>query len=151
MKKIIFTQKGYDDLKKEYKKLLDSRPEAVKTLTRAREMGDLSENGFYKAAKWKLSSIDYNLRRLKSLIKQAVVVQASSKEIVEVGNKVSVVGDNKIVRNFEIVGRYESDPSSNKISDQSPIGKSLINKRVGDEVKVSTPKGIINYKIIKII
>lgn len=147
---ISFTKEGYENLKKEYENIFNARPDAVKTLSKAREMGDLSENGFYKAAKARLSSIDSNLRRLKILIKNAKVADKPHKEgIVGFGNKVTV-NDGKINREFNIVGRYESNPAKDKISDVSPIGRALIGKKVEDVVKVNTPKGEIIYKIIKV-
>lgn len=146
---IFFTKEGFDNLKKEYQKLFESRPEAVKTLKVAREMGDLSENGFYKAARSKLSSIDYNLRRLNSLIKQAKVSEKPRQGIAGIGSKITFT-DGKTTRSFTIVGRYESDPSENKISNASPIGRALVGKRIGEDVRINTPSGETVYKILEI-
>lgn len=148
-KKIYFTKEGFIDLQKEYQKFVTDRKPAVEDLRRAREMGDLSENGYYRAAKFKLSSIDYNLRRLSRLIKNAVIVESIIKDIINVGSKVTLKIDNKKVE-YLIVGGYESDPSDGKISHLSPLGKALIGKRVNEEVIISTPSGKISYKIVKI-
>ncbi|MFS6706523.1 transcription elongation factor GreA, partial [Staphylococcus aureus] len=77
MKQIRFTKEGYAKLKKDRADLLKSRPEAVQDLKKARDMGDLSENGYYKAARSKLSSIDHNLDRMKVFLKQAYVINSS--------------------------------------------------------------------------
>lgn len=146
--KISFTKEGYLNIKRKYQELYDSRKGAVETLSRAREMGDLSENGFYKAAKQKVSSIDYNLRRLKTLIKLGNIVQPP-KNTVDVGSKV-IVGGKGLVCEFHIVGQYESDPLKGDISNKSPIGKALIGKKVGDIVYILTPRGDITYKILKV-
>lgn len=150
MKKTIkFTKIGLENLKKEYKSISDTKKDAIQTLRRARELGDLSENGFYKAAKIKVFSINLNLNRLSRLIKLAEVIDRPQKGIVDIGSKV-ILDDGKNIREFNIVGEYEADPMSGKISNKSPIGKVLIGKKIGDIIKVNAPNGEIVYKIIKI-
>jgi len=148
-KKNYFTKEGFANLQKEYQKFLADRKPAVEDLRRAREMGDLSENGYYKAAKFKLSSIDYNLRRLKVLIKNAVIAESIIKDIVNVGSRVVLKVDDKKVE-YLIVGGYESNPFLGKISHVSPLGKALIGKRVNEEVIILTPSGKKSYKIVEI-
>lgn len=148
-KQILFTKEGYEDLKKEYQELLNSRKPAVEDLKKAREMGDLSENGYYKAAKFKLSSIDYNLRRLNRLLKSAAIVENTKKDVVDIGSKVTLKTDNKNVE-YLIVGGYESDPSKGKISHLSPLGKELIGKKANDIITITTPSGETSYKIEKV-
>lgn len=147
--KIPFTKQGFEDLKKQYEEILSSREDAVKTLAAARELGDLSENGLYKAARARLSGIDANLRRLHNLIKLADVVEKPTKGIVGIGSTVTV-SDGKNKREFNIVGRFEANPAENKISDISPLGNALINKKEDETIEVNTPSGKINYKILKI-
>lgn len=147
--KISFTKEGLDKVKKEYEEVLSTRKEAIKTLARAREMGDLSENGFYKAAKANLFSIYSKLRHLNYLIKSAEIVQSQEEGVSSVGKKVKV-SEGNTTRIFHIVGRYEADPLAGKISDESPIGRELIGKKEGDVVKITTPKGEIIYKILEV-
>ena len=85
MKKIRFTKSGYEKLNDQYQKLLSERRPAVEDLRKARDMGDLSENGYYKAARAKLSSIDFNLRKISGYLKNAVVSRESSTEKVDIG------------------------------------------------------------------
>lgn len=144
---VTFTKEGYENLKKEYQEILDSRKDAIKELSRARDMGDLSENGFYKAAKGKVISIDSTLRRLHDLIRRAKVADSTT-GVVGIGSKVTVNND-KTTQEFTIVGRYEANPAKGHISDASPIGRSLLGKKVGDIVKIQIPNGEKTYKILK--
>lgn len=153
MRKIIpihFTKEGLENLKHEYEALLGTRPEAVRNLTEARNMGDLSENGLYKGARMRLSSIDATLRRLKNIIKLADIIEPSKKGIVSIGTSVTVFdGNNNKV--FHIVGTYESEPKSGKISQNSPIGRALVGKKIDDVVEVDTPSGKNILTIISIL
>ena len=140
MRQIKFTKKGLEKIQYEHDKLLSERPSAVKELTRARELGDLSENSLYHAAKARLRSMDSQLRRVSNQIKLAKVV--SSK-------KVLVEQDGKEIE-YQIVGDFEADPSQNKISANSPIGSSIIGRKPGDTVKILTPKGKLMLKVLEI-
>lgn len=149
MKNIRFTKKGFDLLKKTYEDLKNSRPDAVADLKRAREMGDLSENGYYKAARAKLSEIDRNLRKFLIELKSADVVESSNNHQVGIGHTVKL-SDGKQEKIFQIVGDLEADPTQGKISLLSPLGQALERKKIGETAKITTPKGFIFYKIIKI-
>ncbi|OIP57119.1 MAG: transcription elongation factor GreA [Candidatus Levybacteria bacterium CG_4_10_14_0_2_um_filter_36_16] len=146
---ISFTKEGLDKIKKDYETLLRTRPDAVKTLSDARNLGDLSENGLYKSARSRLSGIDANLRRLKNIIKFAVVRTSSNNGIIGIGSTVEIF-DGKDNKTFRIVGTYESNPKTNSISVKSPIGHALVGKKVGDHTVVRTPKGPISYKILSV-
>lgn len=140
MKKIKFTKEGLEKLKTEYMKLKTDRPGAVRELSRARELGDLSENGLYHAAKANLRSIDGRLRRLSYQIKVANIVPARKILVEQNGREIK----------YQIVGDFEANPSQNKISANSPIGNSLIGRKPGEEVEIQTPKGKLTLKILKI-
>ena len=149
MKNIRFTKIGFDKLKKDYENLQKNRPLAVADLKKARDMGDLSENGYYKAARSKLSEIDRNLRTLLYEIKNAVVIAGAHKNIVNIGSIIKLSDGKKEIK-LNIVGDLESDPSLGKISLLSPIGRAVENKKAGDKVDILTPSGIVTYKIISI-
>lgn len=149
MKQILFTSEGYEALQKEQAELLAARPIAVLDLKKAREMGDLSENGYYRGAKAKLSSIDHRLRQIEHILKNAVVMGAVGSEVVQIGSSVTV-SDGSTEKVFSLVGEYEADPLQGKISHKSPIGMSLLGKKPGDTIVVSTPKGQKSYTIVKI-
>lgn len=148
---IPFTQKGYDEVLKEKQKLLTERPDAVENLRKAREMGDLSENGYYKAARARLSFIDARLRYMEKLVKRGVVVQTKvGNTQVEIGNTVTLKDGEKEVT-YTVVGGYESDPANNTISHISPIGKALMHKKEGEVIIVHAPVGTKTFTIHSIV
>lgn len=148
-KPILMTQEGLDNLKKEKGELEKNRPEAVADLKKAREMGDLSENGYYKSARAKLSSIDHRLRYLTHVIRFAKVHEASSANVVELGTIVYVETEQGEML-YTIVGEHEANPTEKKISHMSPLGKALLGKRKGETVTIYTPSGQKTHKITNI-
>lgn len=143
------TQEGFNKLKKEYDSYIHDRPQALANLKNARELGDLSENGYYKASRAKLSFIDSKIVHLKNILKNVHIVTAGTSKIVAIGSIVTVKNIN-LESKYRIVSRYETDPSQGLISDLSPLGKGLINKKVGDKVLIKTPSGVLNFTIVKI-
>lgn len=148
-KPILTTPQGLKKLQDEQGKLLEERPLAVADLKKAREMGDLSENGYYKSARFKLSSIDARLRHLAHVLRYAKVQEVMTTEFVEIGVSVHLEGDAGEV-DYMIVGEHEANPSEGKISHVSPLGKALLHKRIGEEAYLITPKGQKKYIIKKI-
>ena len=149
MQIIPFTKQGYDNLKQELEKIMSQRPAAVKELTRGRDMGDLSENGLYKAAKQNLVDVDRQIRYLKNLVKYGKVNLPLKNDFVQIGHKVLVESE-KGLKEFFIVGEYEANPKENKISHKSPIGHNLMGRKAGEIVKINIPSGDISYLIKKI-
>ncbi|MBI5619599.1 transcription elongation factor GreA [Candidatus Gottesmanbacteria bacterium] len=146
---IPFTKEGYQKILEEKAKLLSQRPEAVEHLRRAREMGDLSENGYYKASRARLSFLDSRIRRVERLVRLGVIVQSSRSGMVDIGSKVKIT-DGKKQYIYEIVGGYESDPSKNTISHQSPIGRALMGKKENETAIVLAPSGAKKYTILSV-
>ncbi len=146
MKQTRFTREGFEKTKQEYEKLLASRPDAVAHLKKAREMGDLSENGYYKASRAKLSSIDHRLSQLKFYLKQAVIINKPRGNGVSIGSMVSLF-DGKKEFNFQIVGDLEANPAERRISLLSPLGKAINGKQKGEEVEFKSPSGLVKYII----
>jgi transcription elongation factor GreA len=145
---IPFTKKGFESLKKELEKEIAKRPLAVESLKRGREMGDLSENGLYKAAKMELGSIDRQIRHLGNLIHYGKTSQPIGNNTVQLGHIVVVeTGSGK--KEFQIVGEWEANPKENKISIKSPIGHNLMGRKIGETIAIRTPNGFIN-KILSI-
>jgi transcription elongation factor GreA len=149
MQRIPFTKKGFSELLEEKNKYEKLRPEAVEHLRKAREMGDLSENGYYKASRQQLSFIDGKLRHIERLRRLAVIVEPQQNGVIQLGSTVNLIVQGKKVV-FQIVGGYESDPKEGTISDRSPLGKALIGKKVGDIITVSTPRGSVIYEVVSI-
>lgn len=145
--RIPFTKEGYQNVLDQQAKLLRERPAAVENLKKAREMGDLSENGYYRASRARLSFIDAQLRRLDRLVRLGTVVRHTSLPgIIGFGNTVTVKSP-KVSGTFTIVGGYESNPSANSISHISPLGKALLGHKQGDVVVLRAPGGDIEYTI----
>lgn len=134
---ILFTPKGYASLPEQLTRLQLYREEVVVRLQKAREQGDLSENGAYKAARFELSDTDRNIRRVQYQIKYGRAVQPPTDGSVGIGSVVTLgKADGKTV-SYTIVGTYEADPLGGKISPESPMGQALMGKRVGASVDVN--------------
>lgn len=146
---IPFTKQGYENLRRELDETLAKRPEAVKTLSRGRDMGDLSENGLYKAAKMELGDLDRQIRHLKTLVKLGKIFIPTHNNFVQIGHTIKVKTEDA-EKIFKMVGEYEANPKEHKISHKSPIGHNLMGKRAGEEVLIRTPKGIVKYIILSI-
>jgi transcription elongation factor GreA len=147
---IFFTKEKFAQIKQEYAKLLIERKDTVAHLTKARDMGDLSENGYYRSSKTKLSSIDFNLRKLSNFIKYGSIINFVSNGIIEIGCTVTLGDDNDTRIKYQIVGKEEADPKIGKISNESPLGKLLLGKKAGEGVEMKTSSGKIVYNILKI-
>lgn len=146
---ILFTKQGYEDLKQELENEIAKRPAAVEVLKRGREMGDLSENGLYKAAKMELSNLDHQIRHLQNLVLYGKPSQPINNETVQLGHTITVETENER-KNFQIVGEWEANPKENKISLKSPIGHNLMGRKVGDKISIRTPNGFTQYTILEI-
>ena len=152
--KVVLTQEGLAALKKEYQELVEiKRPKAVKRMVEARNMGDLTENSEYTAARQDVAFIDKRISELEEILRTAKVVRFSNKgkKKVTIGSQVKLdpEGERKKII-FKIVGEWEADPTKNKISTSSPLGKALIGRKVGEKVEVQAPAGKIIYKILEI-
>lgn len=148
--KVLMTKEGLVQLQAEHDDLLNKkRPDAVNRLAAARELGDLSENSEYAAAKQDLAFIDGRIAELEEILHGAKVVTNHSKGAVDVGCKVTLTINGK-KEIFTLVGEWEADPMQKKISHESPLGKALLGKKVGEEVLVEAPAGNVNYKILNI-
>lgn len=145
-KPILMTTKGLEKLQEEKRKLLDERPSVVEDLKKAREMGDLSENGYYKSARFKLSSIDFRLRHVIHIIRYAKVQEQHVDNTISLGTTVHLENEGKEIA-YMIVGEHEANPEEKKISHLSPLGSSLMNRKTGDSVTVHTPSGQKTHKI----
>lgn len=154
MKKDVYlTKEKLDQIKKDLEELKKvKRPDIILKIKEARALGDLSENAEYHSAREEQGFIEGKIEELEYMVKNAKIVGDSCKSngTVDVGCKVScsVAGDGKA--EFMIVGSAEADPLSGKISNESPIGKALMGKKVGDSVEVDIPAGKVKYKIVKI-
>ena len=146
-KKIYLTKEGLEELKKEYEELSKvKRPEVLNRVSQARNMGDLSENAEYTVAREELSFIDGRIDELEELLKQVVIISNNHSSTIKLGStvKVNTDGGREV---FTVVGEWEADPKESKISHESPLGKALLGKKVGEKVDVQAPAGKIVYTI----
>ena len=152
---IYLTQEGLTKLEEELHYLkATKRGEVAERIKEARGFGDLSENSEYDAACEESAMVEARIRTLEEQLKLVKVVDQNElkNDIVQIGSAVRLL-DYEFEEEVEysIVGMTESDPSQNKISDQSPVGKALLGRKVGDEVVVSAPGGEYTYKILQIV
>ena len=149
---IILTPEGYLELETELNNLKNVvRPRVIKDLKDARAQGDLSENADYDAARNEQAQVEARIKELEYMIEHAVIIEEAPKDVVGLGSTVEIeYVDDDDTDEYKIVGSLEADPFENKISDESPIGKALSGKKVGDVVKVPSPNGDYDVKIVKI-
>ena len=146
-KKIYLTREGLEELKKEYETLTKTkRPEVLNRVSQARSMGDLSENAEYTVAREELSFIDGRIDELEELLKQVVLISNNHSSTIKLGSTVKV-NTGSVREEFSVVGEWEADPKEKKISHESPLGKALLGKKVGEKVEVEAPAGKIVYTI----
>ena len=136
-------------MQEEFTLLKEQRKDAVEHLKKAREMGDLSETGYYKSSRAKLSSIDRRISELTYLLRVGRIRTAENTGIVQVGSSVILDHEGKKLH-YQIVGAYEANPSEGRISEASPLGKVLIGKKAGDTVHFSAPAGVNTYKVLAV-
>ncbi len=146
---VLFTKAGFQKLKDRQAELLAKREVVLVSLQRAREMGDLSENGAYTSAKFELGNVDRELRTIEFNLKYGKVVENTGGDTIGFGSKVTVELDGKEYV-YTLVGTQESDPRNGILSLESPIGKALIGKKSGQKVVVEMPDRKIEYLVKKV-
>ena len=150
---ILLTKEGYASKVAELDELRTrKRPEIAERLKEAIAYGDLSENSEYDAAKNEQAELEYKIGELESLIKNAKVIEETTKaDVVRIGQKVKIrkVGSKETLE-YTIVSSSEADPIQRKISNVSPVGSALIDKRVKEKVDVKLPDGTARYEILAI-
>jgi len=145
------SQEKYEALKQELIYLkTDERRKIAESLEYAKSLGDLSENAEYHEARDKQADIEDRIVELEEILKSAQIISAHHSSVVEVGTTVSTKRDDGRKEDFAIVGPEEADLPAGRISHESPLGAALLGHEKGDTIKVTTPKGEINYKIIGI-
>ncbi|MDD5749843.1 MAG: transcription elongation factor GreA [Patescibacteria group bacterium] len=153
MEKKVFTEEGLRKLKEELDYLKnEKRHQVADRIKQAKEYGDLSENAEYQDAKDEQAFVEGRILELEHIVKSAIAVDnnGGKKGRIFIGSKVKVDRDKGQILEFEIVGSMEADPVNGKISIESPLGAALIDKKVGDEVAVELPAGLVKYKILEI-
>jgi transcription elongation factor GreA len=150
--KHFLTQEKYDEFKKELEFLKTvRRKEVADNLEYAKSLGDLSENAEYHEARDTQANVEDRISHLELLMKAAVIVRAHDTSSVNVGSTVEIQKEKeKSTKTYTLVGSEEADMTQNKISHTSPLGASLIGRKKGDSFSVTTPAGVVTYKVISI-
>ena len=151
-KEIYVTNEGLEQMKQELEDLIQvKRPEVIKALKEARALGDLSENAEYDAARQEQAQTEARIKELEAMIEHAVIIENVDTNEVSIGTKVTIeyVGDDD-TEEYSIVGVKEADPFNNKISNESPIARAILGKKIGDIVSVDSPNGTYDVKVVAI-
>lgn len=152
-KKIYLTKEGFEELKSELDNLINvKRPENIQAIKEARALGDLSENADYDAAKNDQAEIEGRIKKIEKMLENVEIIEKNNLDVVGLGTTVSIryVDDADETDEYKIVGSQEADPFESKISNESPIAKAIMNKKVGDIVDVESPNGVYQIEIIDI-
>lgn len=147
------TREGYNKKMEELKALEAQRPVIKQAIAEARDKGDLSENAEYDAAKEAQGMLEMKIAKLKEIVANARIIDDSqlNTEIVQLLNKVTIKNTaNGMTMAYTIVTDSEANFKEMKISSTTPIAKALLGKKVGDQVKVQVPAGIMDFEIMKI-
>lgn len=153
MQRVPITKEGYERLKTELKRLQkEERPIVIRAIEEARAHGDISENAEYESAKDKQGLIEGRIKDLSHKLGESEIIDPSEDN----ANGAARFGRTVVMEDLEtgeevsytLVGPYEADVQAGTISVTSPLGKALIGKEEGDEIKVQTPKGIRNFEIL---
>lgn len=149
-KQFHLTKEGVEELENELKTLVSKRGEVAERIKSAREFGDLAENAEYTAAREEQGGLETRVSEIENILQNVEIIKApKAKGQVRLGSKVELKGEGK-KKSFQIVGTVEADPGSGKISDESPIGKTLMGKKVGEQVEIKTPADTSTYKVVAI-
>ena len=144
------TQEGLSDLELELKDLKENkRKDVAASLKEAKEFGDLSENTDWDDAKARQLFIEGRISEVENILKHAKIIEPGASDSIGLGSIVDVEIENDH-HTFHIVGSTEVNPENGKISDESPIGKALLGKKVGEHAEIVIPAGTITYKITKV-
>jgi len=154
MPSTFLTKEGFEKLQDELDYLRKvKRQEVADRLHEAMEGGELIENAEYEAAKNEQAFVEGRIQELEMLLATARVIEDDKKkraESIQVGSTVTIQEDGSDEETYTIVGAAEANPREGKISNESPMGKAILNHRAGDEVQVETPDGSYTIRIVKI-
>ncbi|HSR46470.1 MAG TPA: transcription elongation factor GreA [Anaerolineales bacterium] len=151
-KKLYLTPEGAERLRRELEELEGPRRKALaERLRHAVRQGDLSENADYIAAKEEQAFLEGRILELGTVLREAEIIEGRGpSDVVDLGSTVVVVEDGRPRETFQLVGIKEADPKAGRISHESPIGKALMGKRVGEIAVAATPGGDLRLEILEI-
>lgn len=154
--KVYLTDEGFLELETELNELKNvRRPAVIKALKEARALGDLSENADYDAARSEQAQVEGRIQELEKIMENAEIIEKGNTDSVSLGITVKVKyideDDDDEIEEYRIVGSKEADPSNNKISNESPLAKAIMNAKVGEIRSVESPNGTYDVEIVEIL
>ena len=149
---VHITPEGLEAVRKELEELTTvRRPAIVSKIKAARELGDLSENFEYHAAKNEQGMMEARVKELEAIVKNHVLIESKKATgVIGMGSTVRFSEDGQDEETYRIVGPAEADPKAGRVSYESALGKAMIGHRVGDEVEIKTPNGTYSVRIVAI-
>ena len=152
MERVPMLAEGYEKLTADLQVLRQERPRIVDAIEEARSHGDLSENAEYHAAKERQGQIEAQIAEIEDRVTRAQIIDPASLsgDKIVFGATVTVLDDDDKPQRYQIVGQTEADAKHGRISYDSPLGRALIGKQVGEEVEVTVPSGDRFYQVKKI-
>jgi len=149
-KQYLLTNEGIVELQNELAELIAERGPIAERIKTAREFGDLSENAEYSAARQEQERTESRIGEVENILQNAEIIKKPTGDSkIQLGSNVKLKGEGK-AKEFQVVGTVEADPLNGKISDESPIGKALLGKKVGETVEIVTPAETSSYKVVDI-
>lgn len=148
-KQYQITEDGRKELETELAELKAGRSLIAEKIAAARDLGDLSENADYDAARDEQGQAETRIAEIEEILLNAEIITQKKGSTIAVGSVVHLSNGKKTVT-YQIVGPVEADPLEGKISNESPLGQALLGKKVGDTAEIETPKGTIRYSIEKL-
>jgi transcription elongation factor GreA len=144
---VLLTPEGLERLKHELETVGERRKEAAERMRDAFQPGDIEDNPEYEQAKEEVGLLDGRIYELEEMIGRAQLIHEHHGSVAEPGSTIEIMDDDGQVETYHLVGAVESDPSSGRISIESPVGRALVGKRKGDKVTVSVPSGTLNFTV----
>ena len=149
-KPVLLTREGLENLQRELDELRTTRrTEIAERIRYAKDFGDITENSEYEDAKNEQGMLEGRILTLERMVRNAVIIEEHHDGVVQAGTTVTVIDDGGEAT-YTIVGPAEADPASGRISMESPVGKALMGRRVGDAVTVNTPAGAKAMTIVRV-
>lgn len=150
-KQFHLTKEGVQELEAELAALIAERGPVAEKIKTAREFGDLSENAEYQSARQEQERLESRIAEIEHILANVELIQKPKGDSkVQLGSTVTLTGEAGKAKTFKVVGTVEADPLNGKISDESPIGKALLGKKLGEEVQIVTPVDTSTYKVAEI-
>ena len=151
--KVYLTDEGFLELETELNELKNiKRPAVIKALKEARALGDLSENADYDAARAEQAQVEGRIQELEKIMENVHIIEKGSTDSVSLGTTVKIRyidDDDDELEEYRIVGSKEADPSNNKISNESPLARAIMNAKAGDIRSVESPNGTYDVEIVE--